>query len=498
MTNPNASPLVAVLLRVAYHAPKPWFFREGLEKTAQNEQIISDTVDLLEQLHAEGLIEKVAAVTAAQGPGVVLTAKGRQVAMDPDAKRKLAEGAALDSAAGSQIRASVRGNLTPWLTRGLVLAKVAVFCLGWWAAWRVGFAERYFMGAPRDFLEQQRYLAAFRALGGLAADDLLEGAWWRMVATAFVSAGVLPLLLGLWFMWGIGAFVERVYGRWRMALIYLVAVWCGSCLAMARAPAMPAIGGAGGSDGLFAAMGVWVLLAGRHLPSQMASGLRGSLIVNVVILVVIAFLPGMPIWAMVGGAIGGGLAGMALHLTRFGPAWGRVLGVAAALGVGVAGWAYLDSERQTSKEWARIEGPVFVRDIGARVRDDSDAAQKAYGPMDDLFGMHLTRRDGKKVAEAIEGMKGPLERLEALAGRLRRPWPYRSKAARDAAKVAADYVADRAAYYREAARALEAGERWTKAEDKAHGEMWEKVKKGRKEWADEVRSLQEKRPKEEG
>ena len=489
MPSANASPLVAVLLRVAYHAPKPWFFRAGLEKSAKNEEAVASMVELLELLHAEGLVDKVPAVTPEEGPGVVLTPKGRQVAMDPEAKERLAAGHALDEGAGSQVRASIRTGMTPWLTRAIILANVAVFAIGWWWAWSKGFATVYAYGAPRTALDAQRYLFFMRGLGNLDGPGILRGEWWRILACAFLHYGLLHLLMNMLFMWSVGAFVERVYGRWRMAAIYAMSVWISGCLILAHAPFSRTAGASGAACGLFAAMGVWTLLAGRHLPRALASSLRTSLFMNVVIIVVISLMPGVSYWGHLGGAIGGAAAGLVLHLGRFAPVWGRALALAALPGIAFAGFWWMQEQRGTNKEWEAIEAPRFVGDIGAKVQDDSNAALKAYAPMETLFGMRASRREADKMAEAIEGMKEPLEQLEKLGARLRDPWPYRSKPARQAAKVAREYVEARAAYYREAIRALELGEKWTRADEKAHVALSDKMLEGRKEWEAEIREL---------
>src|SRR5262249_47206652 len=90
MSSVNENPLVAVLLRVAQAAPRPWYFRQGLKKTPQNEEYVDQIIDVLEELFEEGLVQRESG-TPATGPGVLLTAKGRQVVMDPEARKKLAE-----------------------------------------------------------------------------------------------------------------------------------------------------------------------------------------------------------------------------------------------------------------------------------------------------------------------------------------------------------------------------------------------------------------------
>jgi membrane associated rhomboid family serine protease len=207
MQQVNEHPLVAVLLRIAREAPNPWFFRAGMERTPEAEQQVAALVEVLEVLHREGLVARHAAPSPLVGPGVSLTEKGRKAVLDPEARRKLAEGEPLDpNDVGSRVRASVRGSLTPWLTRALVLASVGAFVTGGVFAWSRGFFQAFLTGYPSSNLDFYRYLTLLNQMGSMNGKALLDGQWWRMGASSFLHLGGLHLLMNMWALWNIGSF----------------------------------------------------------------------------------------------------------------------------------------------------------------------------------------------------------------------------------------------------------------------------------------------------
>jgi rhomboid protease GluP len=62
------------------------------------------------------------------------------------------------------------------------------------------------------------------------APDIFEGEWWRVLSYCFVHANATHLVMNLAGLWVLGPFVERVFGRLRFGLIYLVSGCAGSAL----------------------------------------------------------------------------------------------------------------------------------------------------------------------------------------------------------------------------------------------------------------------------
>jgi membrane associated rhomboid family serine protease len=173
-------------------------------------------------------------------------------------------------------------------------------------------------------------------LGAAEGPKIQAGQWWRLFTCTFLHGGLLHIGMNMYGLYVLGTFAERIWGRWRLLLIYLIAGWAGSCLAMAYPPtfpgtviAVPLVGASGAICGILGALVVWVLLAGKHLPAEMARRLRNGLFINVALLIGVSLLPMVSWQGHLGGGLGGAAAALVLHFQRFGKT--QVLRWAAAL-----------------------------------------------------------------------------------------------------------------------------------------------------------------------
>ncbi len=581
----NNHPLVVVLVEAAKVYPKPWFFRQGLAKTPENETRVKVIVASLEILYREGLVSKYDSLSPETGPGVVLTDKGRKVVMDPEARHKLVWGIPLDpSEVGAQIRANLRVARAPWVTRGLVLANACVFVLGAYQAWRRdgqqggataslfaalwpivllalvacgggllaaftagglraarfgrgkmwdgfsgnlwfaipfsaviavvlwqmheyrrgggglgaggGLFSAYLTGFPsRD--TAVRYVNLLNDLGGLSGDHLLDGGWWRMGVSSFVPMGGLGLLFGVWWLWSIGAYVERFLGPLNLLIVFVLGLWGYACTAMALTPrfepspgfVFPLVGSSGGVCALLGGLGMWVLLVGRYLPSDVAGEVRSQIITSAIFMAIFSLMSNVPSWSLLGGAIGGALAALALHFANYGPRIVRPLAWLALPAIAYLGFWYLDRARTSSEAWARIEGPHFRRNVSKKVDDAEAEAAEKYTAASRLIKWRAERREEKEVADAVAALRGPLETLDELRARLQHPAPYRAREVREVASAGEAYLAKLTEFYRTAIRSLEAGEKWTKAEEKARLEQSEEMSKAFDDWVKAEKEL---------
>jgi rhomboid protease GluP len=504
-------PYVSVLLSVAKVAPEPWFFRQGLAKTSENKWRVEQITEILDELHKHGYVERREG-TPESGPGVVLTEKGRKTATEPIERKRLADLADNHfqqvSDTGLKILDSIRPGLTPWLARALVLLYVGVFSWGLYKAYSMGrpLGWAYFTGFPSDGYLQLRYFKFIHNyMGSLLATDLLDGAWWRVATNSLLSLGGLNLLLGIWIVWGMAANGERYFGRWRLLMILILAEWGCVCMGLAMAPVRqadivpPVQGSSGVFAGLIGAMGAWTLMVSHHLPAEMARGLRTQLIINVVIIAILSFMPGASPWAYAGGAIGGALAVVALHLGRFGPTHVSPLAYLALPGIVFLGYWYLQSKRETSPEWVAVEEPHFKERVSKPAGDADKAAHAAYRPFSVLFdNFRRTHYPPERVEEAVKGITKPLGELEALLERVRRGPRYQSIAVRRADKAVEEYLALKIEFYRESIRALELGGKWTERDEAGHREINKRLKAAYKEWDDAEKEIAEAKPKKKG
>lgn len=74
-----------------------------------------------------------------------------------------------------------------------------------------------------------------------------DGEWWRLGSAMFLHFGVLHLALNLWSLWDAGQLVERMYGHFRFATIYLLSGLSGNLLSLVIQGNIAVSGGASGA-----------------------------------------------------------------------------------------------------------------------------------------------------------------------------------------------------------------------------------------------------------
>jgi hypothetical protein len=210
-------------------------------------------------------------------------------------------------------------------------------------------------------------------------------------------------------LYSLGAFVEQAWGRWRFLVIYFVAGWGGSCLALAFQPSgVGLIGASGAICGLLGAVGVWFLLYGRYLPPGAGRRGMGQVLFSILFIVVLSVAIEQGVknvrishMAHLGGGIAGVIAALILHLQRFGvPAlhlrnttfrWG----VAGLLLLLVPMASYL----QMQTAWARR---AVVRDEDRKDRDK--------GKKEEVKKEEVKKKKDKGKEEPPAGVAGPFLR----------------------------------------------------------------------------------------
>jgi rhomboid protease GluP len=145
--------------------------------------------------------------------------------------------------------------------------------------------------------------------GGLYGPYVAAGEWWRIFSAAFLHAGWLHIATNMFALYQVGTFVELLYGRARMAIIYVLAI-IGSGIAVYffnyDAPTVGASGAIFGLFGALTAAGLRLGKPGRDLVQQSA----GIIILNLVLgFTVFRFVSNA---AHIGGLIAGALLGFLL------------------------------------------------------------------------------------------------------------------------------------------------------------------------------------------
>jgi membrane associated rhomboid family serine protease len=184
------------------------------------------------------------------------------------------------------------------LTNLLVLVNVVVYL------WEVA------VGGGRDFATAL-IDGPTRIAGALYGVLVLErGEWWRIFTAAFLHASIWHVGLNMIALYQVGNIVERLYGKLRFALLYVVSI-VGSGLAVVyTAPNQPTVGASGAIFGLFGALvavGLRLGRPGRELIRQVVP-------IIVLNLVFTFTVPGISAAAHVGGLVTGFLAGLLLFM----------------------------------------------------------------------------------------------------------------------------------------------------------------------------------------
>src|SRR5262249_55801436 len=135
--------------------------------------------------------------------------------------------------------------------------------------------------------------------------------------------GILHLLMNMYFLYSLGPIIESMWGSVRFLAIYFVAAVVSGCVVLLLEPDQQQIrltaGASGCLFGIFAAMVVWFWLNRRFLPERLFQDWSRNLATNAFLLLAINFLPGISWQGHLGGAIGGFLAALLLHVQRFHP-----------------------------------------------------------------------------------------------------------------------------------------------------------------------------------
>lgn len=180
------------------------------------------------------------------------------------------------------------GNGAPVATYTLIALCVVVFII------------QYLTGGPSN---------------GLATAYLIDySPWvpeqpWRLLTALFLHASFLHIALNMFSLYIFGPILERMLGRARFIVLYLLSGYGGSLAVLLIAPGIPVLGASGALFGLFTAF----FIIQRGL-----GGNGNSLLVLIAINLVIGFVPGLNIaWqAHVGGLVVGAAVALVLMRTR--------------------------------------------------------------------------------------------------------------------------------------------------------------------------------------
>ncbi|WP_313798283.1 rhomboid family intramembrane serine protease [Cytobacillus sp.] len=181
----------------------------------------------------------------------------------------------------------------PFFTYIFMIIQVAVFL----------FLEA--VGSSTDTSTLIKYGAKFNPL-------ILEGEWWRFFTPIILHIGLLHLLMNTVSLYYLGTVIERIFGKWRFLLIYLIAGFGGSIASFIFSPAISA-GASGAIYGLFGAL----LYFGAIYPKLFFRTMGFNILLILGINLIFGFsMPGIDMAGHIGGLIAGFLAAGIVHFPR--------------------------------------------------------------------------------------------------------------------------------------------------------------------------------------
>jgi membrane associated rhomboid family serine protease len=270
----------------------------------------------LDELRRRGLV-KLTDWVKDHGQGRALTEAGHDALKRRHPAPAPAETAATENAAedetgdygrGEVVRRAIFEPRPAYVTRVLLAANILYFLFGAaYAGWNGWDVPEYLAGDPPSIDH------VLRALGALHPALVFN----------FLHVGFLHLAMNMYFLGTIARQIESMWGSLRFFVIYAVSGLVSGCIVLLIASLETQMGMTAGASGclygVFVSMVVWFALNHHYLPENVVQAFSGNLATNVVLLVLINFWPGISWQGHFGGAVGGLLAALLLHVQRFHP-----------------------------------------------------------------------------------------------------------------------------------------------------------------------------------
>ncbi|HHQ0953197.1 TPA: rhomboid family intramembrane serine protease, partial [Listeria innocua] len=148
--------------------------------------------------------------------------------------------------------------------------------------------------------------------GGKFNPLIYAGEWWRFISPIFLHSGLIHLASNAVMLYIVGAWAERIYGKWRYILILLLGGICGNIASFALNMNLSV----GASTAVFAVMGALLYLVVLK-PNLYAKTIGTSIASLVAInLLIDVFSTQIDIAGHIGGLVGGFLLAGALSLPK--------------------------------------------------------------------------------------------------------------------------------------------------------------------------------------
>jgi rhomboid protease GluP len=497
---PQYAPLEAILRLCAASAPVPWYPRNAAPLGLAEAHLIA----LVDQLRGGGLIARTDAVPG-HGRGYVLTPLGVQALQDQGALEWLRRGeipphkappaeddptapAPAVSERERAVRMSLLAPSTPRVTQVLIALNVAVFLWGVYLSHKPGGnLQKFVWGLPE---------AVAHKTGAIEAPDVMEPGWGllRLLTCCFVHFGLVHLGANMLSLYFIGPTLERMWGRARYLVLYLVAGFGGSCAAVVLHPVnsngnvVMLAGASGAIWGLMASMAVWFLLNRRYLPQRMFWSAAKQILFVVLINVGITYMGSgfISAEAHYGGGIVGVVCAVLLHFTRFVPSALRGLAAAGIAALPLFGVYAVTHPGHYNPQWDQLQWHErYLPPAQQAIKEPYDLLN--HSPASLLLRQDAEDRDDEKRKDVLAKYDQAIARLRPTLDLIPAA-PFHDPKVEEARKAGRELVEARLELWGWEQRALKDGQP-PPLKDKSYRELDDRVTK----LADQWRQVQEAR-----
>ncbi len=155
-----------------------------------------------------------------------------------------------------------------------------------------------------QFLTEIFFGTDIPALLGMKINELIvAGQWWRFITPMLLHGSILHIGFNMYALLSIGSSLEREFGHFRFALLYVLSAFAGNVLSFVLSP-NPSLGASTAIFGLLAAQGIF-LFVNRSIFGSRARAALQSVVMIAGINLFIGLSPGIDNWGHLGGLLGG-------------------------------------------------------------------------------------------------------------------------------------------------------------------------------------------------
>jgi len=212
----------------------------------------------------------------------------------------------------------------------------------------------------------------------------MGGQWWRLFTSMFLHFGVIHLAFNMWALYQSGRTIERLYGSFRFALLYLFAGLAGSMTSLLWNPQVNSAGASGAIFGIFGGLLAFVINPRNGVPAAVMQEQRNSTLIFTAYSLFYGFAhSGIDNAAHIGGLVGGFLIGLLLARpldedarARFDPARTAMALAGGVLALGLLMWPLMHPSDRVSNE-SRFQAALVA--FSGQEQAALDATQQFFG-----------------------------------------------------------------------------------------------------------------------